>query len=230
MPLFSLPILLMVVAGPPALERPLEEETTGPQFRQVVRRSTDFLAKGGAAWMRKQQCASCHHIPVMVWALSEARQRGYRVDEKLLGEVTSWALAADNHARVFPDLPLDKKRTETDYLGPLLLALGVGAIEVGMPPYRPDPDVEPAVGSGLAKLMSQHDHDQQGPAQSQAGPEAQEPLYPTGPEGTLHSHVDTPFGVQTTTGGAVFPSAQPRRRGSAGPAGGLLARKPSPAR
>jgi squalene-hopene/tetraprenyl-beta-curcumene cyclase len=128
MPSLSLPVLLLVVAGPAAPERPAKEEATGPQLRQVVRRSTEFLEKEGAAWMRKQQCASCHHIPVMVWALSEARQRGYRVDEKLLGEVTAWALAAENHARVFPDLPLDKKRTETDYLGPLLLALGVGAI------------------------------------------------------------------------------------------------------
>jgi hypothetical protein len=129
MPSLSLPILLMVVAGPAARGRPPDDETTGPQVRQVVERSTAFLEKEGAAWMRKQQCASCHHIPVMVWALSEARNRGYPVNEKLLGEVTSWALAAENHAQVFPDLPLDKKRTETDYLGPLLMALGVGAIK-----------------------------------------------------------------------------------------------------
>jgi squalene-hopene/tetraprenyl-beta-curcumene cyclase len=129
MPSLSLPILLVVVAGPAAPEQPPGEETTGPPLRQVVQRSTEFLEKEGAAWMKKQQCASCHHIPAMVWALSEARQRGYRVNEKLLGEVTSWALAADSHAQVFPDLPLDKKRTETDYLGPLLMALGVGAIE-----------------------------------------------------------------------------------------------------
>ena len=124
MPSFSLPILLMAVTSPAAPD----EGTTGPPLRQVVQRSTEFLEKEGAAWMKKQQCASCHHIPVMVWALSEARHRGYRVNEKLLGEVTAWALAAENHAQVFPDLPLDKKRTETDYLGPLLMALGVGAI------------------------------------------------------------------------------------------------------
>jgi squalene cyclase len=125
----SLPILLMAVASPAAPERPPDEKTNGPPVRQVVQRSTEFLEKKGAAWMKRQQCASCHHIPVMVWALSEARHRGYRVNEKLLGEVTSWALAPENHAQVFPDLPLDKKRTETDYLGPLLMALGVGAIK-----------------------------------------------------------------------------------------------------
>jgi hypothetical protein len=125
----SLPILLLIVAGPAAPERRPDEETTGPPLRQVVERSTEFLEKEGVAWMKKQQCASCHHIPVMVWALNEARNRGYRVNEKLLGEVTSWALSADSHAQVFPDLPLDKKRTETDYLGPLLMALGVSVIK-----------------------------------------------------------------------------------------------------
>jgi hypothetical protein len=63
----------------------------------------------------------------MVWALNEARNRGYRVDEKSLADVTGWALAEKNHAQVFPDLPLDKKRTETDYLGPLYMALALGS-------------------------------------------------------------------------------------------------------
>jgi squalene-hopene/tetraprenyl-beta-curcumene cyclase len=153
MPSLSLPILLMVVAGPAAPEPPPAEDTSGPQLRQVVRRSTEFLEKEGAAWMKKQQCASCHHIPVMVWALGEARHRGYRVNEALLGDVTSWALAAENHAQVFPDLPLDKKRTETDYLGPLLLALGVGAIE------DRDAAVEKARQRLVARAVSQQGKD-----------------------------------------------------------------------
>jgi hypothetical protein len=153
MPPLSLPLLLMVVAGPAAPGRPPDEAAGGPRLRQVVQRSTEFLEKEGAAWMKKQQCASCHHIPVMVWALGEARARGYRVNEKLLGEVTSWALAAENHAQVFPDLPLDKKRTETDYLGPLLMALGVGAIE------DRDAAVEKARQRLLAHAVSQQGKD-----------------------------------------------------------------------
>jgi Prenyltransferase and squalene oxidase repeat len=149
----SLPLLLMAVSGPAAPEGPRDEQTSGPPVRQVVRRSLEFLEKDGAAWMKKQQCASCHHIPVMVWALSEARNRGYPVNEKLLGEVTSWALAAENHAQVFPDLPLDKKRTETDYLGPLLMALGVGAIR------DRDAVVEKARQRLLAYAVSPHEKD-----------------------------------------------------------------------
>jgi squalene-hopene/tetraprenyl-beta-curcumene cyclase len=93
----------------------------------VVERGANYLATEGVAWMNKQHCASCHHVPMMVWALTEARQRGYAVDEKALADVKNWALAEKNHTKVFPDLPLAKTRTETDYLGPLLMALAVGA-------------------------------------------------------------------------------------------------------
>jgi hypothetical protein len=149
MPSLSLPLLLMAVASPSAAD----EAASSPPVRQVVQRSTEFLEKEGAAWMRKQQCASCHHIPLMVWALSEARGRGYPVNEKLLGEVTSWALAAESHAEVFPDLPLDKKRTETDYLGPLLMALAISA--------RGDRDaaVKDAQRRLLAHAVSQQEKD-----------------------------------------------------------------------
>src|SRR5262245_31839864 len=114
----GLPLLLIPLAGAGPPERLPDNKPTGMQLRQTVERGIGFLAKEGLAWRRKQQCASCHHIPGMVWALNDARNRGYRVNEKALDRVTSWALAEENPAQVFPDLPLDKKRTETDYLGP----------------------------------------------------------------------------------------------------------------
>jgi hypothetical protein len=96
-------------------------------IRKAVERGTSYLEEQGMAWMKKQECAACHHVPLMVWALNEARNQGYPVNETALGEVTRWSLDEKNHAQVFPDLPLDKKRSETDYLGPLLMALAVGA-------------------------------------------------------------------------------------------------------
>jgi hypothetical protein len=118
-------LMTLAIANPPeqAIERGLSER----RVHVAVEASTRFLEKEGVRWMKQQQCASCHHLPAMVWALNEARTQGYLINEKSLAEVTSWALAEGSHAQVFPDLPLDKKRTETDYLGPLLLALGVGA-------------------------------------------------------------------------------------------------------
>jgi squalene-hopene/tetraprenyl-beta-curcumene cyclase len=127
MPPLSVPFLHMILVCAVPLERPIENESVDPRVRLAIERSTGFLDKEGLRWMQKQQCASCHHIPAMVWALNEARNHGYRINETTLAEVTTWALAEGSHSQVFPDLPLDKKRTETDYLGPLLLALGVGA-------------------------------------------------------------------------------------------------------
>jgi Prenyltransferase and squalene oxidase repeat len=118
---------LVLIAGPARNVAQASDAIPPAEIRQAVERGTAYLAAEGLAWMNKQHCASCHHVPMMVWALTEARQRGYGVDEKALGDVTTWAIAEKNHAKVFPDLPLDKSRTETDYLGPLLMALAVGA-------------------------------------------------------------------------------------------------------
>jgi hypothetical protein len=126
MPSLSLPVLLMTVAGATPPERSPDARPAERQVRQAVERSIGFLEADGLAWMKKQQCASCHHVPMMVWALTVARDQGYRVNEKALGEVTSWVLARENQAQAFPDLPLDEKRSEPDYLGPLFMALAVG--------------------------------------------------------------------------------------------------------
>ncbi|MFN4261909.1 MAG: prenyltransferase/squalene oxidase repeat-containing protein [Gemmataceae bacterium] len=123
------------------------------QARKAVERSLPFIEKEGVAWMKKQKCVSCHHIPMMVWALSEARNRGYRSDEKVLVEVTRWATTEENYAQVFPVLPLDAKRSETDYLGPLLMALALAA--------SPDHDeaTEKARQQFLARAVSQQAND-----------------------------------------------------------------------
>ena len=116
-------------AGEPptvATDKPLARAA---EVRLAIERSIVYLSKEGVTWKQKQQCAACHHVPYMAWALHEARDHGYRIDDKALDDVLTWALAERNHGQVFPDLPLDKKHSETDYLGPLLMALGVGADE-----------------------------------------------------------------------------------------------------
>jgi squalene-hopene/tetraprenyl-beta-curcumene cyclase len=120
----GLPVLIIGVAGTAVRA----DDTAAPKaIRGAVARSSAFLTKEGVAWMKQQQCASCHHIPMMVWGLNEVRREGYEIDENALDEVTRWAIVEKNHAQVFPDLPLDKKRTESDYLGPLFMALALGA-------------------------------------------------------------------------------------------------------
>jgi squalene-hopene/tetraprenyl-beta-curcumene cyclase len=109
-----------------ALAAPSDESARS--VRQTVERSLDFLDKDAVAWVKKQKCATCHHVPMMVWSLNEAKHHGYQVNDKSLAEVTEWALVAKNHNSVFPELPLDKNKTEPDFLGPLNLALALGAV------------------------------------------------------------------------------------------------------
>jgi hypothetical protein len=122
----SISLALLAPAADQRSEGPSAPPTTA-HVRQAAEGGIRFLEKEGMAWVKKQGCAACHHIPLMVWALNEAKNQGYSVPERTLGEVTSWALSASNQAEAFPDLPLDKKRTEVDYLGPLFMALAVGA-------------------------------------------------------------------------------------------------------
>jgi hypothetical protein len=148
----SLPLLVAITCASPP-DQPAELQPTADQVRRTVEASTVFLEKEGIGWMKKQQCVSCHHVPFMVWALNEARNRGYTVNEQAVAEVTTWALAEENRDEVFPDLPLDKKRTETDYLGPLLMALGA---EAG---NDRDRSLEKSLRGLLARAVSQQAKD-----------------------------------------------------------------------
>jgi hypothetical protein len=69
------------------------------RIHQAVDGGLAYLTEESLKWMRERQCASCHHAPAMVWALHEARNSGYVVNEPALTGVSSWALAADNSAK-----------------------------------------------------------------------------------------------------------------------------------
>jgi hypothetical protein len=66
-----------------------------------------YLETKGLTWMRAQKCASCHHVPMMVWVQKEARRRSIEVDEAGLQEATEFLLAGDNRANILdnPDKP-----------------------------------------------------------------------------------------------------------------------------
>ena len=114
----------------------------------AVNRSADFLAREGVTWIRARNCASCHHAPMTIWALHEARARGFAVDEAALREVTTWTLAGPANliaAKVLPD-PGQPVQPGTDLMSlaaPLLIAGG-----------RTLPEPITAVRDGLGALMN----------------------------------------------------------------------------
>jgi hypothetical protein len=70
-----------------APDNPAEEA----QARRAVEQSLPFLEREGVAWMKEKACASCHHVPFLLWSHNEAGARGVRVAEEKLAEWTGWS-------------------------------------------------------------------------------------------------------------------------------------------
>jgi squalene-hopene/tetraprenyl-beta-curcumene cyclase len=62
-------------------------------LRPTVQRSLSYLEAGGVSWMRERGCASCHHVPFLLWSHQEAARRGFNVDPDRLENWTNWTLA-----------------------------------------------------------------------------------------------------------------------------------------
>ena len=59
-----------------------------------------------AAWLKTRKCAACHHVPMPLWALSEAERQGYRIDKKFLADTTESILGNKDKllaSKIFPD-------------------------------------------------------------------------------------------------------------------------------
>jgi hypothetical protein len=61
--------------------------------RKCIEHSLPFLEKGAVEWMQTKKCATCHHVPMMLWTHYEARRCGFAVNEQAVRELESQALA-----------------------------------------------------------------------------------------------------------------------------------------
>src|SRR5262245_14893437 len=96
-----------------------------PDTRKAIDSGLKFLAEDTVAWKSERKCSSCHHIPMTIWALNEAKRDGYAVDEKALAELTAWVTAKDDPAKVNPKQE-NRKQIFVNQT-PLMLALGFEA-------------------------------------------------------------------------------------------------------
>ena len=69
--------------------------------RQAIERALPFVEKDGALWIEKRDCMSCHVVTFMLWAHTEAKARGIKIDEKKVAEWTDWSMSKSVAARVF---------------------------------------------------------------------------------------------------------------------------------
>lgn len=79
---------------------------TTEQIHQTVDRATGYVRTESGAWLSTRKCAACHHAPLALWALSEAGQQGYTVDQKYVTETIESLLGSKEKllgSRIFPD-------------------------------------------------------------------------------------------------------------------------------
>jgi hypothetical protein len=79
---------------------------TPQQIEQSVERAIGYLQTESASWLKTRGCAACHHVPMPLWALSEADTRGYPIDKKYLADTIEALLGSKEKllaSKIFPD-------------------------------------------------------------------------------------------------------------------------------
>ena len=77
---------------------------TPQQVQQTVERAIGYLQTESAAWLNTRKCAACHHVPMPLWALSEAERQGYAIDKKFVADTTESLLGSQGQVDGLEDL------------------------------------------------------------------------------------------------------------------------------
>src|SRR5262245_9032686 len=89
----------------PAVAAEPTPRATTQQVRQAVDRAIGYLQTESASWLKTRGCAACHHVPMPLWALSEADRQGYAIDKKYLSDTTESLLGSKDKLMTSKILP-----------------------------------------------------------------------------------------------------------------------------
>src|SRR5580704_11439221 len=79
---------------------------TTQQVHQTVDRAIGYMQTESAAWLNTRKCAACHHVPLPLWALSEAERQGYAIDKKFVADTFESLLGGKDKlmaSKIFPN-------------------------------------------------------------------------------------------------------------------------------
>ena len=79
---------------------------TPQQVQQTVERAIRYMQTESAAWLNTRKCAACHHVPIVLWSLSEAERQGYAIDKKFVADTTESLLGSREKlmaSKIFPN-------------------------------------------------------------------------------------------------------------------------------
>lgn len=86
-------------------------------IRKSVESAIGYLQERGETWKDSRQCASCHHVPLMTWAMQEAQRHQVAIDEDIHKETLDWYYADGDPAKLFNKFNAE----EEEYQNPLSL-------------------------------------------------------------------------------------------------------------
>src|SRR6202047_4815112 len=100
-------LLGLCLARPALADEPTSiPRATTQQVHQTVDRAIKYLQSESAAWLNARKCAACHHVPMPLWALSEAERQGYVIDKKFVADTTESLLGSRDRlmaSKIFPN-------------------------------------------------------------------------------------------------------------------------------
>jgi Prenyltransferase and squalene oxidase repeat len=94
-------------SNPALAEEPTSiPSSTTQQVHRTVERAIGYLQTESAAWLNTRKCAACHHVPMPLWALSEAERQGYAIDKKFVADTAESLLGSRAKlmaSKIFPN-------------------------------------------------------------------------------------------------------------------------------
>ncbi len=168
--MLSLPMLTLVltIANGPG---PAEPPPSLAQIQQAIERSLVSLEKGAADWKngnnqvgqdhgrpilvpgKQAACASCHHVPMTFWCMTEARNRGLVVHEDVLDEFRKWSLTPYLKDPALQPFAQDKFGGAKTSLNTIYLSVALQSAP------KPDEQATEALKKFAAHLMAKQEAD-----------------------------------------------------------------------
>jgi hypothetical protein len=100
-------LLGLCLSGPALADEPTSiPRATTQQVHQTVDHAIKYLQTECADWLNTRKCAACHHVPMPLWALSEAQRQGYAIDKEFVADTTESLLGSRGKlmaSKIFPN-------------------------------------------------------------------------------------------------------------------------------
>lgn len=111
----KLSVLVTLWCFLPVMARGEESGDRQVAIKTAVEKAIGYLQDRGETWKDSRQCAACHHVPLMTWAMHEAKRHAIEIDDELLKSCTDWFFAEGDPAKIFQR----NSQEEEEYNNPL---------------------------------------------------------------------------------------------------------------